>query len=92
MSLGTTKATKIGNVFLLVFPISYDDGFDGRCGGFWVMTLGLRRFDIVFLLVLGVVLASVSLWFSYKATLGCPLWNIESLKGQMSDKTRGSLC
>jgi hypothetical protein len=35
MSLGTTKATNIGNVFLLVFPISYDDdGFDGRCGGF----------------------------------------------------------
>lgn len=44
MSLGTTKATNIGNVFLLVFPISYDDGFDGHCGGFWVMTLGLRRF------------------------------------------------
>ena len=30
----------MGNGFLLVFPVYYGDGFDGRCGGFLVTTLG----------------------------------------------------
>jgi hypothetical protein len=32
--LGNREAPDMGMVFLLVFPVYYGDGFDGRCDGF----------------------------------------------------------
>jgi len=42
----------MGNGFLLVFLGYYGDGFHGRRGGFWVTTLGIGGFCMIFDLVL----------------------------------------
>jgi hypothetical protein len=46
--LGNKEAPDMGNGFLLVLPVYYGDGFDGRRGGFLVTTLGISGYSFYF--------------------------------------------
>ena len=65
--MGNAKVTKVGTVFLLVFPDYYDDGFHGRRGGDLVTTLGISGYCMIFDLVMVCVffLGTVLFWKNF---------------------------
>jgi hypothetical protein len=58
--LGNAKVTKVGNGFLLVLAVYYDDSFHGRRDDFQLKNLGFVRFSTCEISVFSIDLVGLS--------------------------------